>query len=83
MGKDDCVSVGAMMSAARVAAQMSIRDVAALTKIRPTILTAMEADDFSLCGGTVYAKGQVRSIALAVGADPAPILAEFDAQSAM
>lgn len=77
------MSVGSMLSDARVAALMSIRDVAALTKIRPTILTAMEADDFSLCGGTVYAKGQVRSIALAVGADPVPILVVFDAQSAM
>jgi cytoskeleton protein RodZ len=77
------VSVGAILSEARAAAQMSIRDVAALTKIRASILIAMEADDFSHCGGAVYAKGQVRSIALAVGADPTPILDEFDAQSAM
>jgi hypothetical protein len=38
----------------------------------------MEADDFSRCGGTFYARGHLRAIARAVGTDPEPLLAGFD-----
>ena len=39
----------------------------------------IENDDFSACGGDFYARGHIRTIAATVGADPAPLLAEFDA----
>jgi cytoskeletal protein RodZ len=58
---------------------MSIEDVAADTRIRATLIRAIEADDFSLCGGAVYARGHIRSIARFLGIDAAPLIAEFDA----
>jgi hypothetical protein len=58
---------------------MSIADVAADTRIRATLIRAIEADDFSLCGGAVYARGHLRSIARFLGIDAAPLIAEFDA----
>jgi cytoskeleton protein RodZ len=41
---------------------------------------AIEADDFAPCGGDVYARGHIRTLAKAVGLDPAELLAQFDAQ---
>jgi cytoskeletal protein RodZ len=56
-----------------------VDDVAADTRIRATVISAIEADRFELCGGTVYARGHIRSIARVVGADAAALIAEFDA----
>lgn len=56
---------------------MSLDDVANMTRIRPLMIEAIEDDDFSLCGGVTYAKGQVRSIAACVGLDPDDVVAEF------
>lgn len=53
-------------------------DVAADTRIRATLIRAIETDDFRMCGGTVYARGHIRSIARVVGVDPGPLIAEFD-----
>lgn len=74
------VTVGQALADARAASGLSLDDVAAQTKIRPTILAAMEDDDFSLCGGDAYARGQLRSIAQVVGIDPVALVAQYDAQ---
>ncbi len=67
-----------MLRDARERAGMSLDDVAGITKIRPSILSAMEDDDFSHCGGDVYARGQIRSIAQAVGCDPTEAVDAYD-----
>ena len=54
-------------------------DVAADTRIRATLIRAIESDNYGLCGGEVYARGHVRSIAKVVGVDSVPLIAEFDA----
>lgn len=74
-------SVGRSLADARSAAGLSLDDLAKQTKIRASILAAMESDDFSGCGGDVYARGQLRSIAQVVGLDPDDLLARFDAQA--
>lgn len=71
------MSVGSDLQSARVALGMSVEDVSNVTRIRPVMIEAIEADDFSLCGGVAYAKGQVRSIAMAVGLDPDEVMTEF------
>jgi len=68
-----------MIQQARESAGLSLDDVAEATKIRSSILAAMEADDFSHCGGDVYARGQLRSIATVVGLDPEDVVESFDA----
>ena len=78
--KGDVVSVGEVLASAREAAGMTLDDVAGQTKIRPTILAAMESDDFTACGGDAYARGQIRSIAQVVGLDPEDVVAMFDAE---
>ena len=73
------MSTGQMIQQAREAAGLSLDQVAAATKIRSSILAAMEEDDFSHCGGDVYARGQLKSIAAVVGLDPDDVVDSFDA----
>jgi cytoskeletal protein RodZ len=54
-------------------------DVAADTRIRASLIAAIERDDFEPCGGAVYARGHLRSIARVLRLDAGPIVAEFDA----
>jgi hypothetical protein len=75
---DDARPLGAALAAARRDRGLSVEDVAAATRIRPAIIRAIEADDFDACGGAVYARGHLRSVAQVVGADPRPLVEEFD-----
>ncbi|MFD7157011.1 helix-turn-helix domain-containing protein [Kribbella sp. NPDC059898] len=74
------MSIGSELTAARERADMTIEQLSAATRIRTGLLIAMEADDFSRCGGNFYARGHIRAIARVVKADPAPLLATFDAE---
>lgn len=73
------MTVGSELSQARISRGLSIADVAGETRVRATLLNAMEADDFHLAGGAVYARGHIRSFAAAVGLDAAPLIADYDA----
>ncbi|ADB32057.1 conserved hypothetical protein [Kribbella flavida DSM 17836] len=72
------MSIGSELTAARERAGLSIEQLSAATRIRSGLLLAMEADDFTRCGGAFYARGHLRAIARAVKVDPAPLLAQFD-----
>ena len=76
------MSIGSELTAARERADMTIEQLSAATRIRTGLLVAMEADDFSRCGGNFYARGHIRAIARVVKADPAPLIASFDAEHA-
>ena len=73
------MTAGELMRAARESRGLSVDDVASVTKLRASILLAMEGDDFSHCGGTVYARGQLRTIAPVVGLDPDALVDAFEA----
>ncbi len=72
--------IGAALTAAREARGLSVEDVAASTRIRATVIRAIERDDFSRSGGAAYARGHIRSIAHVVDLDPQPLVDEFDRQ---
>ncbi|HEY0470344.1 MAG TPA: helix-turn-helix domain-containing protein, partial [Kribbella sp.] len=72
------MSIGSELTAARERADMTIEQLSAATRIRSGLLLAMEADDFTRCGGNFYARGHIRAIARMVKADPAPLLAKYD-----
>jgi cytoskeleton protein RodZ len=74
------MTVGETVARARVAAGLTIEQVAASTRVRGSLIDAIEHDDFRACGGDVYARGHLKSIASAVGLDPAAVAAAFDAQ---
>ena len=73
------MSIGEILTAARRQAGLTITQVSARTRIRETIIRGIERDDFSACGGDFYARGHIRAIARAEGADPEPLIREYDA----
>jgi cytoskeleton protein RodZ len=73
------LSIGRALQQARIAAGLTVDDVTNATRVRLPIVHAIEADDFGPCGGDVYARGHIRTLAKAVGIDPAPLLAQYDA----
>ncbi|MFJ3901152.1 helix-turn-helix domain-containing protein [Streptomyces sp. NPDC090025] len=77
---DDRDSVGHVLRQARVAAGLTVEEVSASTRVRVPIVHAIEEGDFSRCGGDVYARGHVRTLARAVGLDPAPLIERYDAE---
>jgi cytoskeleton protein RodZ len=72
------VSIGAALAEARGRAGLTVAEVARRTRIRETVIARIEDDDYSACGGDFYARGNIRSIAKAVGADPEPLISEYD-----
>ncbi|MEV5550903.1 RodZ domain-containing protein [Streptomyces sp. NPDC052309] len=73
-------SIGRALQQARIAAGLTVDDISTATRVRIAIVHAIEADDFSPCGGDVYARGHLRTLARAVGLDPAELLAQYDAE---
>jgi cytoskeletal protein RodZ len=72
------VSIGETLAEARRQSGLTIAQVGQRTRIRESIIRAVEQDDFSPCGGDFYARGHIRSIADVVGADSAPLIREYD-----
>ncbi|MET8138933.1 RodZ domain-containing protein [Sphaerisporangium sp. NPDC005288] len=72
------MSIGVTLAAARNAAGMTVAQLSGRTRIRETVIYAIERDDFSLCGGDFYARGHVRNIAKTVGLDPDAVVHQFD-----
>ncbi|MEU1530585.1 helix-turn-helix domain-containing protein [Streptomyces fagopyri] len=73
-------SVGRALQQARIEAGLTVDDVSNATRVRIAIVHAIEQDDFSPCGGDVYARGHIRTLARAVQLDPVPLLARYDAE---
>ncbi|MDQ0993430.1 helix-turn-helix domain-containing protein [Streptomyces sp. V3I7] len=73
-------SVGRALRQARIAAGLTVDDVSSATRVRMAIVHAIEADDFAPCGGDVYARGHIRTLAKAVDLDPAPLLEQYAAE---
>jgi cytoskeletal protein RodZ len=63
------MSLGSLIAKARKDAGLSLEDLAAKTNIRINVLSEIEKDDFSHCGGETYARGHVRNIAAILKAD--------------
>lgn len=69
-----------MLRSAREAQGKSLDDAAVATRIRSSYLEALEQERFGELGGSVYAKGFLRSYAGYLGIDPAPLLEAYRAQ---
>ena len=74
------MTVGAQITQARIAAGLSVAEVAAKVRLRNSVLVAIESDNFDPCGGEVYARGHVRSIATALGMDVNELMVAFGLQ---
>jgi cytoskeletal protein RodZ len=72
------VSIGEALAEARRQSGLTITQVSQQTRIRESMIRAIEQGDFSMCGGDFYARGHIRSIAGVVGTDPVPLIREYD-----
>lgn len=73
------MSIGEHLAAARQRAGLTVKEVSQRTRIRETIVRGVEKDEYTECGGDFYARGFIRAIAREVGADPEPLIREYDA----
>ncbi|MEU8588528.1 RodZ domain-containing protein [Streptomyces sp. NPDC048664] len=71
------LSIGDALRQARIAAGLTVDDISHATRVRVAIVRAIEQNDFAPCGGDVYARGHLRTLARAVDLDPAPLLAQY------
>jgi cytoskeleton protein RodZ len=72
------VGIGEALAEARDQAGLTVTEVSRRTRISETIIREIEGDDYSACGGDLYARAIIRSIAWAVEADPEPLIREYD-----
>jgi cytoskeletal protein RodZ len=64
------MTLGSTIRDAREAVRLSLESLSESTSIRMGLLTEMENNNFSHCGGDTYARGHLRNIAAKVGIDP-------------
>lgn len=63
------MNLGEVLASARASSRLSLEDLASMTSIRQGLLSEMEKNNFSQCGGDIYAKGHLRNIAPKIGLD--------------
>ncbi len=73
------MTIGEDLAQARQRSGLTVTEVSERTRIRESVIRAIERDDYSQCGGDFYARGDIRAIARVVGADPEPLIREYDA----
>lgn len=74
--------LGAYLAVAREEAGLSQAELADRVRLRTTVLMAIEDDDYSMCGGDVYARGHLKALATVLELDPQAVLAIFDEEFA-
>ena len=72
------MSIGEALADARRQAGLTVSRLSDRARVRETIITDIEGDDYSARGGDSYARGYIRIIAQAVGADPEPLIREYN-----
>ena len=81
MTEPDQSDFGAKLRAAREREGVSLRQIAASTKISTAALEALESNDLERLPGGIFTRSFVRSFASEVGLDPEEAVREFLAQS--
>ena len=72
------MSIGAVLASARHEAGLTVTQVSDQAQVREMIVSDIEDDDYSACGGDSYARGYIRIIARAVGTDAGPLIREYN-----
>jgi cytoskeletal protein RodZ len=74
------MTLGSTIRDAREAARISLESLSDSTSIRIGLLTEMENNNFTHCGGDTYARGHLRTIAIRIGLIPQILLDLYDDQ---
>ena len=73
-------TVAEQLRAARVAKNLTVEQVAEMTKIRTDHIRALEEGNFNAFSATVYIRGSVKIYASTLKLDTAPLIAALDAE---
>ena len=73
------MSIGETLARARRDAGLSVADISQRTRIRESFIERLEHDDYPASGIDLFARGEIREIACAVGVDSRPLIEEYDA----
>ena len=73
------MSIGGTLAEARQRAGLTVAEVSTRTRIGQGLIRAIEQDEYGACGGDFYARGHIRAIASAVGADSQALVSQYDA----
>lgn len=73
------MSIGEVLAEARHRRGWTVAEVSHSTRVRESVIRAFERDDFLLPGSDLQVRDQIRAVATVLGADPRPLIAEFDA----
>src|SRR5437762_5566393 len=71
------MAVGADLRKARIARNRSIDDIARVTKISRSLLTAIESENFDRVPGGLFRRGYLRAYAREVGLDPDEVVQSY------
>lgn len=74
------MNLGEVLNTARTAAGLSLNDLAEITSVRAGLLSEMEQNNFSHCGGDIYARGHLRNIAPKLGLDAIQLVELYNAE---
>jgi cytoskeleton protein RodZ len=74
---DSSLDFGAQLAAARKLSGLTLDDVAKRTKIRPSVLVAIERCDVAALPGGLYTRAFLRAYARQVGCDPEEIVGKY------
>ena len=77
---DDVVDPGAVLRSARLAAGISIEQMAQRLRLMGRVVEAIEANDLHQFSAPVYLRGYIRNYAKLLGIDPAPLLRAYGQQ---
>jgi cytoskeletal protein RodZ len=76
------VSIGEVLAEARHRRGLTVAEVSHYTRVRETVIRAIERNDFLLPDSDAATREQIRLLAGALGVDPGPLISEFDASYA-
>ena len=74
------MDIGAELRNARKARKLSIEEIARVTKISPSVLRAIDRNDFDSVPGGLFTRGFLRAYAREVGLDPEEIVQLYRAE---
>ncbi len=72
------MNLGEVLKSARISAGISLDQLAAATSIRAGLIAEMENNNFSHCGGDIYAKGHLRNIAPLINLQPSQLIDQYN-----
>jgi cytoskeleton protein RodZ len=73
----DNLTLGSKLRDARKNAGYTIAQVSEVTRIRETLISNLESDNFETCGGYAYARGHIRTIAKLFNLDSDALIEDF------